>query len=312
MIKSEVSVKYITKIITAISDALIRRIIDLSIAEAGKSPVSFAFICLGSEGRQEETLFTDQDNAIVYEDVPVENESAVNEYFMRLGDRVCNSLNAIGYSFCKGNIMAKNPQWCRPLRTWEKYFTNWITTPEPQNLLDATIFFDFRSVYGDDTIIERLRKTVAGSIKDNPLFLYHLAYNTFNSKPLHISSGNILSDRNAEVVNLKIAVTPFIMFARTYSLQNNIWCSNTIERLTALKEKHIISETTVDEIIFTYDFLMKLRFRNQVYLSENNMPLSNSLSSRNLVDPELFLLKKVLSSIPDYQNKIKTDFRVTT
>ena len=312
MIKSEVSVKFITKIITAISDALIRRIIDLSLAEAGQPPVSFAFICLGSEGRQEETLFTDQDNAIVYEDVPAVNESAVNEYFMRLGDRVCTSLNAIGYSFCKGNIMAKNPQWCKPLRIWEKYFTNWITTPEPQNLLDATVFFDFRSVYGDDTIIERLRKTVAGSIKDNPLFLYHLAYNTFNSKPPHISSGNILSDRNFEVVNLKIAVTPFIMFARTYSLQNNIWYTNTIERLTALKEKHIINETTVDEIIFSYDFLMKLRFRNQVYLSENIMPSSNSLNSRNLVDQELFLLKKVLTSIPDYQNKIKTDFRVTT
>lgn len=312
MIKSDISVKYITKIITSISDALISRIIDLTIAETGQPPVSFAFICLGSEGRQEETLFTDQDNAIVYEDVSAEEESSVIEYFMRLGEGVCNSLNAIGYSFCKGNIMAKNPQWCKPLGTWEKYFTNWITTPEPQNLLDASVFFDFRSVYGDETIIERLRNAVAGSIKNNSLFLYHLAYNTFNLKPPHISSGNILSDKNADVVNLKTAITPFIMFARTYSLQNNIWFSNTLERLTALKEKHIISETTIDEIIFTYDFLMKLRFRNQVYQSEKNIPLSNSLNSRNLVDPELYLLKKILTSIHEYQTIIKTDFRITT
>jgi CBS domain-containing protein len=278
----------------------------------GPPPVGFSFICLGSEGRKEDTLFTDQDNAIVYPDVPEDQKNDVNEYFMKLGERACNSLNYIGYSFCKGNIMAKNPQWCKPLSAWEKYFTNWITTPEPQNLLDATVFFDFRSIYGDEILTERLRKTVSGSIKDNPLFLYHLAFNTFNTKPQHISSGNILSDKNAELIDLKSAVTPFIMFARTYSLQNNILYSNTIERLTALKEKHIISEKIVDEIVFGYNFLMKLRFRNQVDLSENNLPLSNSLNSRNLIDPELFLLKKVLGAIPDYQNIIKTDFRITT
>ena len=312
LIKSEVSVKYITSITTAFSDDVIKRLIELTINETGQPPVNFSFICLGSEGRKEETLFTDQDNAIIYEEVPKEKENAVNEYFMNLGKRVCNSLNTIGYSFCKGNIMAKNPKWCKPLNIWKNYFTDWITTPVPQNLLDASVFFDFRSIYGDETFIERLRRTVDSSIKDNPLFLYHLAYNTFNSKPPHISSGNILSDKNADVVNLKPAVTPFIMFARTYSLQNNIWCSNTIERLNALKEKNIISENTIDEIIFAYDFLMKLRFRNQAYLSENNMPLSNTLNSRNLVDPELFLLKKVLTSIPDFQNKIKADFRITT
>lgn len=312
LIKSEVSVKYITKIITSFSDALIRRIIELTIAETGQPPVSFAFLCLGSEGRQEETLFTDQDNAIVYEDVPGEKESIINGYFISLGNRVCNSLNAIGYSFCKGNIMAKNPKWCKPLSVWENYFTNWVTEPEPQNLLDASIFFDFRTVYGDEIFAERLRTTISCSVKDNSLFLYHLAYNTFNTKPPHISSGNILTDKNADMVNLKIAVTPFIMFARTYSLQNNILYSNTIERLTALKEKNIIGENTIDEIIFAYDFLMKLRFRNQAYLSEKNAPLSNSMNSRNLVDHELFLLKKVLASIPEYQEKIKTDFRITT
>jgi PAS domain S-box-containing protein len=312
LIKSEISVKFITKITASFSDEVIKRIIELTISEMGPPPVGFSFICLGSEGRKEDTLFTDQDNAIVYPDVPEDQKNDVNEYFMKLGERACNSLNYIGYSFCKGNIMAKNPQWCKPLSAWEKYFTNWITTPEPQNLLDATVFFDFRSIYGDEILTERLRKTVSGSIKDNPLFLYHLAFNTFNTKPQHISSGNILSDKNAELIDLKSAVTPFIMFARTYSLQNNILYSNTIERLTALKEKHIISEKIVDEIVFGYNFLMKLRFRNQVDLSENNLPLSNSLNSRNLIDPELFLLKKVLGAIPDYQNIIKTDFRITT
>jgi PAS domain S-box-containing protein len=312
LIKSEISVKYITKITASFSDSVIKRIIELTISETAPAPANFSFICLGSEGRKEDTLFTDQDNAIVFRDVPKEQETTVSEYFNKLGERVCNSLNYIGYSFCKGNIMAKNPQWCQPLSGWQRYFRNWITTPEAQNLLDASVFFDFRNIYGDESIAESLRKTVSGSIKDNPLFLYHLAFNTFNIKPQHISSGNILSDKTADLIDLKSAVMPIIMFARTYSLQNNIWYSSTIERLTALKEKHIISEKTIDEIIFTYNYLMKLRFRNQVELADNNVPLSNSLNSRNLIDQELFLLKKVLSAIPEYQNKIKTDFRITT
>ncbi len=105
---------------------------------------------------------------------------------------------------------------------------------------------------------------------------------------------------------------PITMFARTYSLQNQIRCSNTIERLTTLKEKNIINENTINEIVFAYNFLMTLRFRNQADLLDNKMPLSNSLNSRKLIDMELYLLKKILSAIPEYQNKIKIDFRIST
>jgi CBS domain-containing protein len=275
------------------------------------SPLLIAFICLGSEGRKEETLFTDQDNAIIYENVLKGEEIAVNEYFLRLGEKVCNSLDYVGYIYCRGNIMAKNPLWCKPLSTWEKYFTGWITTPEPQNLLDASVFFDFRTVFGTEIITERLRKTVSDSIKDNPLFLYHLAFNTCNSKPPHVSSGNILSDRNADMVDLKNAIIPLIMFARTYSLKHKIECSNTIERLTALKEKNIFTESIANEIIYAYSFLIKLRFRNQADQLNKNLPLSNSLNTRSLIDPELYLLKRVLSAIPEFQSRIKTDFRIT-
>ena len=164
--------------------------------------------------------------------------------------------------------------------------------PNRQNLLDATIFFDFRSLYNGGSLTDKLRKAITIYIKENPLFLYHLAYNTYNTKPLHLSSGNILSEKHADSIDLKIAVSPILLFARTYSLQNNIWCTNTIERLIALKEKQILSTSTADEIIFAYDFLMKLRYRNQVELLESNMPLNNSLNARKLVDLEAYLLKK--------------------
>jgi PAS domain S-box-containing protein len=312
LIQSEVSVKIITNITSAFSDAVIRRLIELSFSEIGKAPVKFAFICLGSEGRKEETLLTDQDNAIIYENVPKEKEIAVNAYFLKLGETVCNALNTIGYSFCKGKIMAKNQQWCKPLSVWENYFTSWIATPEPQQILDASIFFDLRCVYGDNDIVDRLRENIAGSVKLHPLFLYHLAFNTFNTKSQHITAGNILSDKQADNIDLKSALVPVIMFARTYALRNNIKYTNTFERLTALKEQNVITENMVDEIIFVYNFLMKMRLKNQIELMDNHLAVSNKLNTKQLIDIELFLLKKVLSSIDDYQNKIKIDFRITT
>jgi CBS domain-containing protein len=208
--------------------------------------------------------------------------------------------------------MAKNRQWCKPLREWERYFTDWIATPEPQNLLEATIFFDFRNIYGDEAYTEGLRKKISNLVRERSMFLYHLAYNTFSIKPQQISSGSIISEKNTGTVDLKEAVNIIIMFARTYSLQHDIWYPNTIERLNALKEMKIINETTADEIIFVYNFLMKLRFRNQADLSAEKMPPSNILNTQKLQGIELSGLKKVLSLIPGYQHKISVDFRIST
>ncbi len=312
LIYNDVTAYFITKATTRFSDEITRRLIELAIKDIGEPPVGFAFICLGSEGRKEETLYTDQDNAIIYEDVSKEEDLRVKTYFLKLGERVCNSLNYVGYSFCKGNIMAKNQKWCQPISVWKRYFREWISEPEPQNLLDATIFFDFRTVYGESGITVNLTENNTACIKDNPLFLYHLAYNTYNLKHPHISSGSILSEKNADMIDLKSALSPIVMFARTYSLQSGIEHTNSIDRLVALKEKQIIPGGTIDEILFSYNFLMKLRFKNQSVMAFNHMPMTNSLNTKNLVEPELILLRKVLSYIPEYQNKIKTDFRITT
>ena len=156
LILNDIAVNYITRFTTSFSNELTRRIIELAIKDLGEPTADFAFICLGSEGRKEETLYTDQDNAIIYQDVSKEEDFRVKAYFLKLGERVCDSLNFIGYAFCKGNIMAKNQKWCQPLSVWKGYFSGWITTPEPQNLLDATVFFDFRTVFGDEIITENL------------------------------------------------------------------------------------------------------------------------------------------------------------
>jgi CBS domain-containing protein len=312
LINSESSVKNLLSITSAFSDAAIKRIIELTINEIGEPPTAFSFICLGSEGRKEETLFTDQDNAIIFEDVPKEKESLTRAYFLKLGEKVCYALDYMGYSYCKGNIMAQNPQWCASLTDWKKYFANWIATPEPQNLLDATIFFDFRNCYGDESLVENLRKTINHAIEEYPTFLYHLAYNTYYTKPQHLSSNLLLPDKSSDSVDLKSALSPIIMLARTYAFQHNILATNTRERLEAIKEKRIVSSTTIDEVLFVYSYLMKLRFSNQVDLLEKKLPYSNNLNIRDMTDIEVYMLKKALSTIPEFQNKVKLDFRIST
>lgn len=312
VISSGIDVGYITKMISLFSDAAIKRVISLSIADIGEPPLRFAFICMGSEGRKEETLLTDQDNAIIFEEPEKENYHEVQAYFNLLGEKICNTLDFIGFYFCKGNIMAKNPMWCKPVNVWEQYFSNWISTPEPQNLLEAMIFFDFRYIYGDSELISRLKTRVLQLVKQHPGFLYHMAYNTYNVKHQHVTAGNILSEKNADLLDLKASVSPITMFARVYALQNNVDQTNTVERILTLRALNILANETADEILFAYNYLMKLRLRNQVDQIRNNLPLSNYINTRKLIEVEIQILKKVLSIIPSYQGKISNDFRIST
>lgn len=312
LINSELSAKYLTSLTSQISNAITVRIIELVIDDLGNAPARFAFINMGSEGRQEETLLTDQDNAIIYENVPPDKVQLVSEYFGAFAERVCNMLHAVGYTFCKGNIMAKNSQWCQPLSRWEEYFTNWISTPEPQNLLDAEIFFDFRNIYGALELTEKLRELINLQIINNQQFIYLQAYNTCHIRIHQISSGTIISDKSTEVVDLKEAISVIVLFIRTYALQHKVNETNSLQRLSLLKSKNYIHPATADEIAYVYNYLMKLRMRNQADQLELDLPLSNLLSTKKLIEMERSVLKKVLSLVPAYQTKISTDFRITT
>jgi PAS domain S-box-containing protein len=311
LIRGEVPVRYITALTTAFSDTVIRRLIGLAVEETGPPPVAFSFICLGSEGRKEETLLTDQDNAIIYEDVPEENREAVSAYFRQLGEKVCDGLNHVGYAYCVGRVMAKNPQWCQPLSTWTRYFTEWINLPEPKNLLDATIFFDFRNVYGEESFAESLRTAISAAVRQNAVFFYHLAYNACHIRPPHIPGGGLLPEKSEDAIDLKPALIPLVMFARIYALQQGISYTNTAERLEALRGRQGLGEETAAELLFAYNFLMKLRFRSQAELAAKGLPLSNVLHYRRLIEPEGQILRRVLASIPEYQNKLKSDFRIS-
>ncbi len=138
---------------------------------------------LGSEGRQEQTLKTDQDNAIIIEDLPAKAAKEAMSYFLSFSEKVCGWLDEAGYDFCKGGVMAKNPQWCQPLKVWKNYFMEWIHTAAPEALLQASIFFDFRGAYGDTDLIDELRSHLFESLVGWQGFFRHLAENALFFTP---------------------------------------------------------------------------------------------------------------------------------
>lgn len=303
LIDSEANVRYITRMITIIADTITKKIITLAIEELGTPPAKFAFISLGSEGREEQTLVTDQDNAIIYEDVGSEKEQEVREYFLKLSEFVCTSLNSVGYAYCKGNIMAKSSRWCQPLSVWEKYFSDWVTTANPQDLLDIKIFFDFRLVYGEPSLTEKLRDHIDNIISGNNPFFVYLTQNALKIKP------PIGLLKSAEVFDIKLALLPIVDLIRIYSLKNKIRSTNTIERLNQLHEKNIFSKTGYHSLIQAYNFLMQVRFRHQTRLLSEMQPLNNNINPKHLTDLEQTIFLKILAQISDFQSKLSFDFK---
>jgi CBS domain-containing protein len=312
LIKGGIHPRLVFAMASGFSDAMIVRAIELAIQEQGKPPVPFAFVCLGSEGRQEETLLTDQDNALVYANVQGENASQVQNYFNMLAQKVCKLLHLVGYTYCHGNIMAQNPQYCLPVDAWKKQFLGWINTPDAKNILEASVFFDLRTVYGDASLTQVLHETIAEGIQKQALFLYHMALNSANVKLPQLASGTLLHDKTSESFDLKQAIAPITMLVRSYALRHKLLVSNTFKRMEVLQELKVLSHAKVAEMLVVYEFLMKLRLQNQADLLQGGFAITNLLNSKKMTELELATLKKALAQIHDFQEGIKADFRITT
>lgn len=313
LIDSGVNSRNICRVITSVSDAIVERLIGFAMNELGTAPTAFAWIALGSEGREEQTLITDQDNAIIYQDMEEKGEEA-EEYFRKLSERVCIWLDEVGYSLCKGEIMAKNPKWRQPLSGWKNHFQGWINAASPQDLLEVHIFFDFRHVYGRMDLCTQLRSYIDELLAERPAFFQFIARNALLYKPPIGFFGNIVvesSGENPSTFDIKEAIKPVVNFARIYSLRNNIGETNTQSRLYRLFARDILSRSSYEEMVKVYDYLMQLRFKHQALaLGENRKP-DNFINPRQLTDMDHLLLKNTFSQINTFQKKLSYDFTGT-
>jgi signal-transduction protein with cAMP-binding, CBS, and nucleotidyltransferase domain/predicted metal-dependent phosphoesterase TrpH len=311
LVEGGAKARNITRAVTAVTDAAVRRLIELAEADLGPPPAKFAFLALGSEGREEQTLASDQDHAIVFEDVPGEREEAVQAYFLELGRRVSDGLALAGYPLCLGGIMASNPRWCQPLRTWRGYFADWLRTAEPEDILDIKIFFDFRTVHGDPEFAAALRRSVDEDLTQEPPFLLHYAQYTLQYKaPLSFFGHIVLEEgkEGAKTFNIKDALMPVNNFARLYAFRNGVAEVNTLDRLHALLDAGALREGLHDEAVKVYDYLMQLRLAHQVKAIDRDESPGNDIDPRGLTHIEVSLLKQAFAQIADIQKKISYDF----
>jgi len=313
LIDSGARSKNITRIITGVSDAITEKLIRFAIDELGEPPVKFAFLELGSCGREEQTLATDQDNAILFEDGD-DPDGSVEQYFLELGEKVCAWLNEIGYNFCSGDVMARNPKWCKPVSTWKDYFSGWINTANPQDLLEVNIFFDYRCIFGSRELTDELDSFIDGAVQGKAPFFFRLAENTLMYKPPIGFFGNIVvesSGENQETFSIKEALKPIQNFARIYSIQKGIHVTNTLDRINRLYELNVIKKSMHEEITQAYNYLMLMRFKHQVLSVNNNLEPDNNINPKKLTQIEHAMLKKILSEISTFQSKLSYDFTGT-
>jgi len=313
-VKVGTDITIITNTITAVSDTISKLIIDKAISQCGTPPCKFAFIALGSEGRSEQGLTTDQDNAIIFEDVEESDFQRVFTYFQDLAEIVNILLDKAGYKLCIGDIMAKNPKWCQPLLIWKNYFNNWIKVPNPQSLLDSSIFFDFRCIYGENELADNLREHIKLAIKQNPAFLNQHAIMTINYKlPVSIF-GKIQTESKEEqsnVFNLKNAIRLLVNMVRLYAMKHSISETNTLKRLQALYDKNFISQSHYREVEYCFKFLMNMQFQEQTKKYLRGTQIDNFLDLSVLSPTKLSNLKNVLGSTAQFQSKVKYDFGVS-
>ena len=302
--------EFFTRLISACSDAVIERVVTFSIEQAGPPPCRFAFLSMGSEGREEQTLISDQDNAIVYEDS--DDAEAAKDYFDGLAVLICDQLNQAGYAYCRGDNMAKNPQWCQPLSQWRQYFNTWIKDSTPLNLLHSSIFFDFRATYGDTALADDLHRFLLNAVRMWPGFLRDLSENAIFFKPPVGLFGKLRVETEGDQkgsLDLKSAMQPIIDFARIYALKFGIAQANTLTRLSMIFNRQALTKKDYSDIVRSYTFMMQLRFSRQLTAIKNErIRPDNHVKPEELASIDLLLLKEAFKNIEAIQKKISIEF----
>lgn len=305
LIEKQIDIKDTAKLLTTISDALIKKAINLAVEKLGPPPVDFSFIVLGSSGRSEQTMATDQDNAIVYADVDPIVSHTTSQYFLKLGEIVTDDLNRIGYNFCKGEIMAKNPKWCQPVSIWKSYFTDWVTTATPQNLLDTKIFFDLRHIYGEEKLIDELQNHISSLTAGYNSFYVYLSESIIQ---FQLPEGSL---KLKMPFDIKLVMLPVVDTIRLYALRAKCTSTNTIRRLEFIYEKGVLSKHSYKNILHVYTFLMQKRLEHQSIALTTKLKADNQINPLEFSDLEIVIIKKSLLIIEELQSKLKLDFRGT-
>lgn len=292
-------VSQIARVLAALSDALVRRLLTLAEGELGPPPCSYAWIVFGSEGRREQVLLSDQDNALVY----LEPTDDASTYFRSLAELVVNGLIAAGFPRCPGGYMATG--WCKPLAEWEALFSRWVDVPDPQALLEAQIFLDFRAIHGGLALEPLARILASGGRRAR--FLHALAQAALRFRPPLKRMGRIRTEDGW--IDLKAGgVAAIVMLARIYALAAGASPRSTLDRLAAAADEGALSRAGAEILGESFRFLTRLRLREQLRCLRAGEEPSNRLRPEGLSALEHRRLVEALRAVRTQQDAVALRF----
>lgn len=312
-LEQDIPIDFISRLVSAINDTITQRIIEFSIAKMDtKPPTKFAWLAIGSQGRQEQLLMTDQDNALVFENVDEEKYNSTQSYFLKLSDYINKDLETVGFELCPAQMMANNPKWCQSVMEWSKQFNSWITTPDQDNLMLCTIFFDYEHIYGDKELVNQLSESLFKSIDSYDIFLNYLGRNALlNPPPLSFFRQFLVEDDGEHKDHFDIkarAMMPLVDAARLLILSHNIKAiNNTLERYEKLIELEPQNKDTYLFCIEAYKNL--LTFRTKQGLKHNDSGRFIDLES--LDKGNRLQLKRSFKAVKEVQELIKVRFKLS-
>lgn len=303
----------ITKIITELNDACVTRIIEISLEKMSTAPpVKFSWLALGSQGRNEQMLHTDQDNAIVYENVTEVNKDETKAYFLKLATHINKGLFTIGYDYCPAEMMASNPKWCMSLDQWKDQTQYWITNPGKNEVLLSFIFFDYSLKYGDKELVDQLSDSIFENVKANPVFYVHLVSGALQSpSPTGFFRQFLVEQNGANKDQFDIkrrALMPLTDAARVLILKHSVKSiSNTAERFEKLAE--LEPQNSELYLSCSYSFKALLKFRTKQGLLHQDSGQFIALES--LSKMEKIKLKRTFKTIKELQELISVRFNIS-
>jgi CBS domain-containing protein len=297
----------LTSLVSYLNDLLTSRLITITAVEFNIEADQFCWLALGSEGREEQTISTDQDNALILSD---DVTDAALQQYLRFARQVNEGLDQCGFPLCKGNVMASNPKYCRRQSEWIKRCAGWIEAGSPQDLLDSSIFFDFRALSGNVSLAQGVSDYVSMAAAATPRFVALLATNAMNWKvPLTMFGGLDTTEVDGkQTLDFKLNGTALVVdFARIYALANNITVRNTRERLEAISRLPRFGQTKAEDWVSTFEFLQTMRLRAQID-NEGQEGNPNAIDTAKLSNVDKVILKAAFNISKTMQQRLKLDY----
>jgi CBS domain-containing protein len=309
LVAQGVAASFVTRLISRLNDQLTSRVIALEAGAAGVTVEHACWLALGSEGREEQTIATDQDNGLI---LPDGTAPAERDRMLAFADAVNRALDRCGYPLCKGAIMAGNPKWCLDLAGWRALFDGWIDRGDPESLLAANIFFDFRALHGNADLAAALREHVTARAAKNQRFLKQMSDNAQRSAPPASWTGGLLGQlfsSEEAMVDLKLNGTaPFVDGARLLALAHGVTATGTAERFEALAAAGVLPPVETQGWVDAFQFLQGLRLRVQHDNRDTAPENPNVIDTRTLSVIDRRILKESFREARKVQQRLAVDY----